>query len=99
MFTVPKPLSFGIFAQNLWSPSMDLHSRVETYPITLRAGTAARLYNGRIAVALDVVKIMNHPRFAEHSIKPHGGVEFQIIPDAGSAYRRGHERGQRRTRV
>jgi len=83
MFTVPKPLSFGIFAQNLWSPRMvDLNSRVvETYPITLRAGTAARLFKGRIAVALDVVKIMNHPSFAEHSFKPHGGVEFQIIPD------------------
>jgi hypothetical protein len=81
IFTAPKPLSFGIFAQNLWSPSMDLHSRVETYPITVRAGTAARLYNGRIAVALDVVKIVNAGSFKQHTPKPHGGVEFQIIPD------------------
>jgi hypothetical protein len=81
IFLAPKPLSFGIFAQNLYAPRMTLVSQEEIYPITVRAGVAARLYNDRIAVAVDVVKIVNAGRLEQHTPKPHGGVEFQIIPD------------------
>jgi hypothetical protein len=73
--TVPKPLSFGFYAQNVYAPSMNLHSQVETYPLVLRAGVAARLYKDRVAVDIDVTKV------GYHSVKPHGGVEFQLVPD------------------
>lgn len=73
--TEPKPLSFGFYAQNLLAPSMNLHSQVETYPRVLRAGVAARLYNDRVAIDVDAEKV------SYHSVEPHGGVEFQLVPD------------------
>jgi hypothetical protein len=76
IITEPKPLSFGFYAQNLYAPSMNLHSQVETYPLVLRAGVAARLYNDRVAVDIDVDKV------GYHTVEPHGGVEFQLVPDA-----------------
>jgi hypothetical protein len=86
--TVPKPLSFGFYAQNVYAPSMKLRpdAQKETYPLVLRAGVAARLYNDRVAVDIDVDKVGYYKqpslRAFFSTIEPHGGVEFQLVPDA-----------------
>ncbi len=85
----PKPLSFGVTVQNLLEPSLKLEKIPEKYPRQVRAGAAARLLNGRATISLDAVMPLvndvdesgNPTGDFKPDITPHGGVEFELVPD------------------
>lgn len=65
-------LTFGLVVQNILGPKLTHYLLTDEYPITLRGGTAMRLYNGRAIIALDVVKnVLDYT-----SVEPHVGLEF-----------------------
>ncbi|MBM3314886.1 hypothetical protein FJY71_03470 [candidate division WOR-3 bacterium] len=76
---LPRPFSFGISAQNLLQPVIELVSLQERYPRTLRAGAAVRLLNDRVTVAFDA-SATNFLFDSRRDVVPHGGVEFAIVP-------------------
>jgi hypothetical protein len=80
LLKLPRPLSFGIVAQNIWQPEMKLVNLPEKYPRTLRGGAAVRLLNDRVTVDADLV-VTDFMYDARRSYAPHGGVEFAVIPD------------------
>jgi len=90
----PKPLSFGLTAQNVLVPTIQLRDIPEKYPRQLRLGAAARLLNGRATVSLDASMPLlyatdeagNPTSEFKPDITPHGGVEFEIVP--GILYQR-----------
>jgi len=65
-------LTFGLVVQNIMGPKLTHYEYTDEYPITIRGGTALKLYNGRAIIAFDVVKSM-----VEYtSVEPHVGIEF-----------------------
>ena len=80
LFKLPRPFSFGIVAQNLIQPVIKLANIPEYYPRTLRAGAAARLLGDRVRIDADMV-VVNFADSSRRSFAPHGGVEFEIVPD------------------
>jgi len=85
----PRPMSFAISAQNLLQPTLKLSNVADVYPRVVRAGTAARLLNGRVVIAMDasmpvlseIDAATGYPtnRLSLHPVL-HGGVEFQAVP-------------------
>jgi hypothetical protein len=80
LFKLPRPFSFGIVAQNLIQPVVKLASTPEYYPRNLRAGAAVRLLDDRVRIDADVV-ITDFTDSIRSSIVPHGGVEFELVPE------------------
>jgi len=68
-------LTFGLVVQNIMGPKLTHYLYTDEYPITIRGGTALKLYNGRAIIAVDVVKTM-----VEYTpVEPHVGLEFVPI--------------------
>jgi len=88
LFKLPRPFSFGIMAQNLLVPTMQLSTVPVEYPRTLRAGAAVRLLDDRVTITADATMPMlwdvdetgSPVETFTPNITPHGGVEFAIIP-------------------
>jgi hypothetical protein len=80
LFKLPSPFSFGLVAQNLVQPVIKLASSPEYYPRNLRAGAAVRLLEDRVRIDADVV-ITDFTDSVRSSVVPHGGVEFELVPD------------------
>ncbi len=83
IFTEPRPFNFGIFAQNLLSPTIQLETESEKFPITVRIGSALRLFEDRVIVLADAVAdelVWNSGSFDYNRIKPHIGLEFELWP-------------------
>lgn len=95
------PFSFGLTVQNLVQPVLTLHTLSDRYPRTLRAGAAARLLDGRAIITVDVAAPLlpkldtagNPTRSWQPVFQPHGGVEFQLIPDV-LIHRVGYDRNE-----
>jgi hypothetical protein len=68
-------LTFGLVVQNIMGPKLTHYQYTDEYPITIRGGTALKLYNGRAIIAFDVVKSM----LEYTSVEPHVGLEFVPI--------------------
>lgn len=81
--TEPRPFNFGIFAQNLLAPKIQLETESEKFPITLRFGGALRLFDDRVIVVGDAVAdelVWNSGTFDYNRIRPHVGLEFELWP-------------------
>ena len=64
--------TFGFSVQNLMGPKLTHYRDTDEYPSTFRFGGAAKLYQNKAIIAVDLVKIV----FDSTSIEPHVGVEF-----------------------
>ncbi|MEO0081125.1 MAG: FlgD immunoglobulin-like domain containing protein [candidate division WOR-3 bacterium] len=88
LVTRPEPLSFGLFAQNLIAPTLQLRNMTEKFPRSLRAGAAVRLLDGRATVTADVStplllgrdSIGNPTTRFTLGLIPRGGAEFALVP-------------------
>jgi hypothetical protein len=84
LIAAPKPFNFGIVAQNLFQPKITMAEKEEKYPITLRLGTAVKLFEDRVILVGDLVTnedIWKSDTFNKLSqIKPHFGIEFELLP-------------------
>jgi hypothetical protein len=76
LFFFPRgDITFGIACQNIFGPRLTHYEETETVPLTFRGGSAIKLYNGRVIIAVDVVKnILEYT-----SVEPHVGVEFTPV--------------------
>lgn len=82
------PFSFGLTAQNLLQPTLQLHSIPDVYPRTMRAGMGIRLLDNRVLVAADVTTPLlwdvdpdgNPTREFSPRFTPHAGIEFHLVP-------------------
>ncbi len=72
--------SFGLVLQNLIQPVLTLADVPEYYPRNLRAGAAVRLLDDRVRFDADVV-VTDFADDARRSITPHGGIEFEAMPE------------------
>lgn len=73
VFLFPRGnITFGITCQNLFGPTLTHETISEAVPLTVRAGSALKLYQGRVILAVDVAKVM----YDSTGIEPHMGVEF-----------------------
>lgn len=81
---------FGLVVQNAVEPVLTLHTLSDRYPRTFRFGAAAFLLDGRAVITADVTSPLlriiderdkNPTNRLKLDLTPHGGVEFQIVPD------------------
>jgi len=79
MLKLPRPFSFGLVAQNLIQPVIELRHVPEYYPRALRAGAAVRILDDRVRLDADLVAT-DLADAARRSLVPHGGVEFELVP-------------------
>ncbi len=56
-----RSFSFGMTMQNLIAPSITLNHSAETFPLTMRAGGALHLRQGRVLTTLDLMRVGNAP--------------------------------------
>ncbi|KPJ73155.1 hypothetical protein AMJ52_04220 [candidate division TA06 bacterium DG_78] len=68
-------LTFGLACQNIGGPRLTHYEETETFPITFRGGGAVKLYQGKLIIAVDIVK-----NILEYTpIEPHLGIEFILL--------------------
>lgn len=65
-------LNFGVNIQNIVPPSLKLHYKSETFPLTLRVGSALKALNNNLIVALDIDKLPSQ------GYKTHFGTEYWL---------------------
>lgn len=83
ILTEPKPFNFGIFAQNILPPKIQLEDEEEKFPLTLRVGGALKLFEDRVIALGDVVAdegVWNSGEIDYNRIRPHIGIEFELWP-------------------
>ena len=65
-------LSFGLNIQNIVSPNLKLKDKKETFPLTIKVGSALKSFNNNFLLGLDVEKL--HSR----GYKTHLGAEYWL---------------------
>ncbi|PIX16907.1 hypothetical protein COZ71_06115 [Candidatus Desantisbacteria bacterium CG_4_8_14_3_um_filter_40_12] len=65
-------LSFGLNIQNIVSPNLKLKDKKETFPLTIKVGSALKSFNNNFLLGLDVEKLHSQ------GYKTHLGVEYWL---------------------
>lgn len=72
LFDLKDYLSFGASIQNIVPPKLQLMSNKETFPIVVRVGSALKIFNNNLLLALDVEKLPSQ------TYKTHLGAEYWL---------------------
>ncbi|MCB9515250.1 MAG: PorV/PorQ family protein [Candidatus Krumholzibacteriia bacterium] len=73
-----RHFSFGFLVQNVLAPEITLLQTAESYPLTVRAGGALHLRDGRVLSTLDLVRVGDAPLGVQTGIEVWGLGNFAL---------------------